>query len=103
MFKQCVVDFWELQRYAVQREREREREVRCPTPIGNFTELCEGKTSALLENNAGTPASVLGTLNSESETANCTLLGAGKGVNLGMGDTWATGGKDLERLATGVE
>jgi hypothetical protein len=77
-------------------------EVRCPTPLGNFTELCEGKTSALLENSAGSPGSVLGTLNTESEKANCTVLGSGKGEDLGMGDTWAAP-NDLERLTTAVE
>ena len=78
-------------------------EVRCPTPLGNFTELCEGKTSTLLENSAGSPESVLATTNSESERANCTLLGAGKNERKGMGDTWAIGSKELERLATAVE
>jgi hypothetical protein len=68
-------------------------------------ELCTGPASTLMENFAGTPASVLGFFNAVpvAERGNCGTTGehSAEVVSDTSGDTWAIGA-ELERLATSV-
>ena len=79
-------------------------EVECETGILGIhaSETCEGLTSTVMTNGFGTPPGVVGTFNANSEAVNCSMTGAGTGLQTGSGTLWAIGA-ELERLETAID